>query len=212
MFYINSIYINHLLFSLKSNRIWAVHHNYLSYDPLHGDLNIAGQQFQWDDGIFSITLGNQGRDGFRTAFFHAMASTSEFMVSTRVLRNETAATRSYHGKDFQLAGNRGELSQSTMHEFHKKTGVLLYDEISTNSVGCYSTKKPITPVNHGLIHKDDQKMLYPADLMIDTEDNMWVMSNTMPRFIYSSLNPNEVNFRVWKANVYEAIKNTPCAF
>lgn len=141
-----------------------------------------------------------------------MASTSEFMVSTRVLRNQTAASRSYHGTDFQLAGNRGDLSQSTMHEFHKKTGVLFYDEISTNSVGCYSVKKPITPLNHGLIHRDDQKMIYPSDLMIDTEDNIWVMSNTMPRFIYASLNPNEENFRVWKSSVAEAIKNTPCAF
>lgn len=43
------------------------------------------------------------RDGFKTAYFHAMASTSEFAVSTQVLRNQSAAARSYHGQDFKVS-------------------------------------------------------------------------------------------------------------
>lgn len=30
-------------------------------------------RYQWDDGIFSITLGNRQPDGYRIAYFHAMA-------------------------------------------------------------------------------------------------------------------------------------------
>lgn len=58
--------------SLRQNRIWSFSHNYFHFDPLHGDFNIAGNEFQWDDGIFSITLGNVQPDGFRTAYFHPM--------------------------------------------------------------------------------------------------------------------------------------------
>lgn len=37
------------------------------------------------------------------AFYHAMASTSEFSVSTQILRNQSLASRSYHGDDFKVS-------------------------------------------------------------------------------------------------------------
>lgn len=61
-----------LFHSLRKNKIWSFSHNYFHFDPLHGDFNIAGNEFQWDDGIFSITLGALQQDGFRTAYFHPM--------------------------------------------------------------------------------------------------------------------------------------------
>lgn len=41
-------------------------------DPHYGDFDVAGVQFQWDDGIFSITLGNRQPDGYRDVYFHPM--------------------------------------------------------------------------------------------------------------------------------------------
>lgn len=89
-------------FSFRENTLWSFTHNTLSFDPLRGDFDVAGVQFEWNDGIFSITLSNRRSDGYKTAFFHAMASTSEFAVSTQVLRNQSLATRSYHGDDFRV--------------------------------------------------------------------------------------------------------------
>lgn len=77
---------------------------------MHGDFTIDGIPFQWDDGIFSITLGNRNSEGYRTAFFHPMASTSEFGVSTKVLQNEQNAGRDNHGNDFQVTDFRMLLS------------------------------------------------------------------------------------------------------
>lgn len=39
---------------------------------------------------------------------------------------------------------------------------------------------------------------------------MWMVTNTMQRFIYGKLDPNTYNFRIWKANVTEVIKGTVC--
>lgn len=64
---------------------------------------MAGVTYQWNDGIFSVTLSERNAGGFKTAYFHAMASTSEFAVSTAVLKNQTAATRSNHGTDFRVS-------------------------------------------------------------------------------------------------------------
>lgn len=66
--------------------------------------NVAGATYQWNDGIFSVTLSERNAEGVKTAYFHAMASTSEFAVSTAVLKNQTASTRSNHGTDFRVSG------------------------------------------------------------------------------------------------------------
>lgn len=39
---------------------------------------MVGIKYQWDDGIFSITLGNRQPDGYRIVYFHAMARWAQF--------------------------------------------------------------------------------------------------------------------------------------
>lgn len=73
IFILKKVLKNNVDYSFQRNRIWRFQHNYFHFDPLRGDLNVAGLQFQWDDGIFSITLGNRNPDGYRTAYFHPMA-------------------------------------------------------------------------------------------------------------------------------------------
>ncbi|XP_018803085.1 PREDICTED: L-dopachrome tautomerase yellow-f2-like [Bactrocera latifrons] len=199
------------VFSLNDNRMWAFSHNYFNFDPLGGDLQIGGQTFRWDDGIFSITLGSYAPDGYRTVYFHPMASNTEFEVDSSVLQNEANAARSDHGNDFRPLGSRGDNHQSTMHSYDQNSGIIFYAEIQRNGIGCWNTNKPFSAQNHGTVAQDAQRMIYPSDLTIDDEDNVWMMTNSMPIFIYSTLDPNVVNFRVWKQNVNEAAKNTVCA-
>uniref|UniRef100_A0A0A1X3L0 L-dopachrome isomerase n=1 Tax=Zeugodacus cucurbitae TaxID=28588 RepID=A0A0A1X3L0_ZEUCU len=199
------------VFSLKDKRMWGFSHNYFNFDPLGGDLHIGGQTFRWDDGIFSITLGPYAPDGYRNVYFHPMASNTEFVVDSSVLQNEANAARGDHGNDFRPLGSRGENHQSTMHSHDKQSDVIFYAEIQRNGVGCWNTNKPFSAQNHGTVAQDAQRMIYPSDLTIDDEGNIWVMTNSMPIFIYATLDPNVVNFRVWKQNVYEAAKNTVCA-
>lgn len=36
------------------------------------------------------------------------------------------------------------------------------------------------------------------------------MTNSMPLFIYASLNPNEYNFRVWRQSINDVVRGTDC--
>jgi len=198
------------VYSFAQDHIWSFAHNFFSFDPTQGDFNIAAQSFQWNDGIFSITLGAPNRDGYKTAYFHPMASTSEFAVSTQVLQNETAASRSNHGDDFKFLGNRGPNTQSTMHQFDPTTGVIFYSQIGLNGVSCWNTAKPFSEQNHALLVSDADRMIYPSDLNVDEDGVIWVMTNTMPLFIYSQLDPNQFNFRVWRQPAADAIRGTVC--
>lgn len=42
------------------------------------------------------------------------------------------------------------------------------------------------------------KNAFILDLKIDNEDNVWVISNSMPVFLYSTLNTEIMNFRIYK--------------
>ncbi|KAJ6628025.1 L-dopachrome tautomerase yellow-f2 [Pseudolycoriella hygida] len=199
-----------LVYSLKENHMWKFNHKYLQYDLELTKYSLDGFKYQWFDGVFSVALGNRQKDGYRTAYFHPMASTSEFAVNTKVLQNEKLSKRSDHGDDFKKIGERGNLSQSALHDFHQRSGIIFFSQIARNAVSCWNSQKPCTPENNVIVDQNDVTMNYPVDLNIDKEDNLWVLTNTLPRFIYGKLDKNEYNFRIWRTNVYEAIRGTEC--
>lgn len=198
------------VYSFVEDRMWTFTHNFFYLDPLHGDFNIAGQKFQWRDGVFSVTLGAYQADGNREAYFHAMASLNEYVVSTKVLKNATNAARGYHGDDFKFLGRRQEYGQSNMHAFDESTGVVFYAEVARNAVGCWNSGEEFSQEKHDIVLRDDEQMVYPSDLTVDDEGNVWVLSNRIPQFVYARLNESEYNFKVWKGKASEIIQKTKC--
>lgn len=91
-----------IVYSFRENKSWRVSHNYFYLENLAGEFSVAGLNFQWNDGVFSIALTEEKSDRSRDAYFHSMAGTHLYRVSTSVLKNESLATRSYHGSDFQV--------------------------------------------------------------------------------------------------------------
>lgn len=145
----------------------------------------------------------------RTVYFHALASTKEFSVPNTVLKNETFATStdSYHA--YTLLGDRGPKSQSTAEFYDAKTDVIFYTQINRDAIGCWNINKPFTPENQGLVDSDSDSLVFPNDLKIDNDGNLYVLSDRMPVFIYSSLKP-EYNYRILTGQTSKVISGTPC--
>ncbi|XP_035897050.1 L-dopachrome tautomerase yellow-f2-like [Anopheles stephensi] len=200
-----------VVYDYANRRAWRFLHNYFFLNPVEGDYNIQGINFAWDDGIFSIALGNPDPvTKFRTAYFHALSSNSEFTVSTEVLRNETASQRSWHGTDFKLLGYRGSKSQSSIHAFDRETGVIFFALIQQNAILCWDSNKPFAPQNMAIVYKNDRDIVYPNDLSIDQNGYVWFMTNSIIKLLYAQLNLDEFNFFVWRANIKQIIKGTVC--
>lgn len=53
-------------------------------------------------------------------------------------------------------------------------------------------------------------LMFLFEIQLDKENNLWVLTNTLPRFIYGKLDTNEYNFRIWRTNVFDAIRGTVC--
>ncbi|XP_050298512.1 protein yellow [Anthonomus grandis grandis] len=200
-----------IVYSWKQNRSWKVKHNYFHIKPTAGDMNVMGISFQWSDGIFGLALRPE-KDGFSTLFFHPLTSFDEFSVSTRILRDESLASNRSNYHEFKFLGGRGPKSQSGVSFLDKKTGVLFYALINLNAVACWRTTNPAyTMESQGRIYMNNVTMVFPNDIKVDSDGYLWVLSNKLPQFMYSSLDYNDVNFRIMSAKVSEAIKGTACA-
>jgi len=200
-----------VVYSFEANDSWRVKHNFFHFDPLKGDFNVGGVNFQWTDGVFGLALSAPKADGSRTVYFHALASTKEFSVPSTVLQNKTLATDPSSYFLFKLEGDRGDKTQASASDIDEKTGVMFLTQLNRDAVACWNPKKPLNPENLGLVAEDKEGLIFTNDLKVDSEQNLFILSDKMPVFIYRQLDPKQVNYRIFKVNVADAIKGTPCA-
>jgi len=199
-----------VVYSFRKDESWRVKHNFFHFDPLSGDYNVGGVNFQWTDGVFGMAVGRTKPDGSRSVYFHALSSTKEFEVPNYVLQNKTRATSPASYYDFKLLGERGPNGQSSAEYFDEKSNVLFYTQVNKDGVGCWNAGKSYTPDHQGLVDSDSDALVFPNDLKVDNEGNLYVLSDRMPVFLFSKLNPNEYNYRILKGKVSELIEGTPC--
>lgn len=172
-------------------------------------MTVGGVNFQWTDGVFSVALSKPKEDGYRTAFFHALASTKEFKVDTRTLQTKEADKRSYH--DFHLIGDRGDESQSSASFIQEDSGVMFYTQLQKDGVYCWNTNKDLVPENLVEIASDNDTMIFTNDLKVDTQGRLWVLTDRLPTFIYRGLGEDETNYHIFSGKVDEIIAGTNCA-
>lgn len=202
-----------VVYSWRHNASWRVKHHFFHFDPLSGSFNVEGIDYRSTDGVFSIALSPVQGDGYRSAYFHALSSTHEFLVSTRVLQNKTIAElpESYYA--YKVLGSRGPNTQASASDLDEKTGVLFYTQINRNGLGCWnsiSKAEDYGPDTNALIASDNVTMAYESDVKVDADGNVWMLSNRLAAFLERGLDKNEVNFRVFKANVGDLIKGSVC--
>lgn len=200
-----------VVYSWRMQESWRVSHNFFHPDPLSGDYEIGGIKFQWDDGLFGLALSKPMADGFATLYFHPLSSTNEFSVSTEVLRNKSAANLPENFKEFTILGSRGPNGQSGAAFLDQLTGVLFYALPNLNAVACWKTSnRAYTIKSQGRVFMSPVEMVFPNDVKVDDQDRLWVLSDRLQQFMYSTLNPDEVNFRILTAHVKDATENTAC--
>ncbi|KAL1450633.1 hypothetical protein WDU94_002973 [Cyamophila willieti] len=199
-----------IVYDLEKDESYKVTHHYFYFDPMSGNYNVGGLNFQWTDGVFGVALSPVQKDGYRTLYFHPLSSTKEFAVSTKILQNKTIASDSYY--EFKVLGTRGPNSQAGAASLDEKTGILFYSQINKNGVGCWNSyhAKEYSEDTNDLVGTDDKTLVFPSEVKVDKEDILWVVSDKMPVFTRRGFNQNEVNQRIFRTPVSEAVKGTKC--
>lgn len=127
-----------------------------------------------------------------------------------MLQNETHATSSKSYGDFSYVGDRGANGQSSAEFLDEKTNTLFYTQVNKDAINCWNADKPYNVETQGLVDSDSDSLVFPNDLKSDKDGNLWVLSDRMPLFIYSKLDPEQYNYRILVGNTTEIIAGTPC--
>lgn len=199
-----------VVYSWQQDKSWVFKHSFFEADPKGGEFNVSGVWFQWADGIFGMALAPMN-NGYSTLYFHPLSSSMEFSISTEALRDESLASMSEKFSGFRALGSRGNKGQSGVSFFDPSTGVLFYALPNLNAVACWRPQETFTKQQQGMIYMDNVTMVFPNDLKVDRDGNMWVLSDRLPTFLYSHLDPDDYNFRILTGSTAAAIKGTACA-
>lgn len=156
-----------------------------------------------------MALSSLQADGFRTLYFSPLASHREFSVSTKVLRDSTRLEESFH--DFSYFPEERAGNAHTTSRVMSETGIMLFNLIDQNAVGCWDSSTPYSPQNHGIVDRDDETLVFPADVKIDETNTVWVISDRMPVFLIAELDYTDINFRIFSAPLETLIQGTVCA-
>ncbi|KOC64617.1 Protein yellow [Habropoda laboriosa] len=199
-----------VVYSWKTDKSWLVKHHFFHPDPQGGEFNVSGISFHWTDGLFGISLAPTG-DGYSTMYFHPLSSSMEYSVSTKLLRDPERATSLDNFHEFYTLGSRGPNGQSSISFLDPNTGVLFYALTNLNAIACWKPRSMFTIQQQGFIYMDNVTMIFPNDMKIDQSGNIWVLSDRLPTFMYSHLDPEDYNFRILTGSAREAIKDTVCS-
>ncbi|KAH8283038.1 hypothetical protein KR054_011679 [Drosophila jambulina] len=199
-----------VVYSWKDQESWRVQHHYFHPDPMAGNFSINGIDFQWDDGLYGLTLSKPLESGYSTLYFHPLCSNMEFSVDTGILRNKTLATSPEIYREFKVLGSRGTNTQAGAEFLDPDTGVLFYTLPNLNEVACWRTATDFSHNSQSRIYMSNETLVFPSDVKVDDQKRLWVLSNQLPVFIYDELYAGSINFRILTASVKEAIENTAC--
>ncbi|XP_066588544.1 protein yellow-like [Prorops nasuta] len=192
-----------VVYSWATNDSWRINHNYFYFDPLYGDYNISGYNFQWTDGVFGLALSPPKANSYRTLYFHAMSGITEFQVSTEILRDEALAKgNNYYS--FAVSGSKGPKTQGTSSVIDQETGIDYFTQVNRNGIGCWDTAVTLDPTTFLLAAQDNETMVFPNDLVIDPlEKRLLVLSDNLPKFHYGGLDPTRNSYFITAAKLQD---------
>lgn len=156
-----------------------------------------------------MALGPRLVDGSRALFFSPLASHREFYVSTEILKDKNNVEGSY--QQFRSLNERAEGGHTTSRVIDEASGIMLFNLIDQNAVGCWNSQTDYNPSNHDIVDRDNVAMIFPADVKVDHDRQVWVISDRMPNFLIATLDANDINFRIFTAPFDFLLDGTVCS-
>lgn len=205
-----------LVYDHRNSRSWRISNNLFFPHPPHGTFHIKGDTFDLMDGILGLALSPLKQDGDRLLYFHALASKTENVVPTSIIRNYSlfrehsdSAPRSF--RSFAL-----ERSSQSAAQAIDRNGVLFFGLLSDLAIGCWNSKthSEYGSYNNDVVVVNPDTLQFPSGMKIISAKNgrqeLWVLTSSFQKFMVGTMSSNETNFRIQAGYVNELIRGTKC--
>ncbi len=94
--------------------------------------------------------------------------------------------------------------------FDEETGVLFYTLLCQDAIACWNTQNEYNTATQALIARDKETLSYTNDLKIDENGVLWAISDRLHEFIFKGQNFADINFRIFRIPVRDAVAGTTC--
>ncbi|XP_028043783.1 protein yellow-like isoform X2 [Bombyx mandarina] len=198
-----------IVFRDSDAAFWRFSHYSFYPEPLLSNYTLHGLNYQWSDGLFGMSLGKYHLSD-RPLYYHSMSGSLEFTVATSVIRDPSRVDNAV--SEFTLLGESrggdGQVSAAAVD----RNGVMFFNLISRDAIGCWDTRKPYTNDNLAIVAQNNRTMIFPNDLRMDHEvpQLAWVITNRLPFYQFNLIDPLDYNYRVIYFDPAEIVEKTVC--
>lgn len=202
-----------LIVDVLKNKSWKVTHRTFYPYPSRGVFSIAGDKFELMDGVIGLALSPYKPGGERNLFFHALASTTENVVSTRVLRNESYASNKQLDMDSIYVYPQERPTQSAAQAMDSN-GIMYFGMMSPPAIYCWNTATKFSPRNFHALAIDEETLQFASGvkIVINTrgEEELWVLTSSFQRVMTGTISSDRINYRIHTANLSTLLQKSGC--
>ncbi|XP_055679876.1 L-dopachrome tautomerase yellow-f2-like isoform X1 [Lutzomyia longipalpis] len=211
--YIANTFFSYLIvYDYKKDEFWLFDHE--TFKPVVAESHFVFEEtFKYDMplGLHNLVLGYPDKEGGRTAYYNDVASTAQYAVSTKILKNRRKSPINFNSKDFHIVGYRGCDHEPLKTVIDYTYGVMFNTEVQSNELRCWNMNKPLNPDNIGVISKSED-YTFPIQAFIDSRGYLWFGSTQIPILFASDepLDLSKFNSIIFRVKASDAIRGTVC--
>lgn len=203
-----------LVVDVARNRSWRITHRLMFPYPSRGTFTIDGQSFDLMDGILGMALSPLRNNGIdRDLYFHALASTTENVVPTSLLRNESYLHDS-NADPQSIKVFAEERPNQAAAEAMDRNGIMYFGLMEPPSIWCWNAATEFSPRNFHQLAVNRETLQFASGVKIVNnlkgEQELWVLTSSFQRVMTDTLSSNRINFRIHAEKIKALIENSPC--
>ncbi|CAG9584628.1 unnamed protein product [Danaus chrysippus] len=202
-----------LVVDVARDRSWRVTHRYFFPYPSHGSFTIDGESFDLMDGVLGMALSPYMPGADRFLYFHSLASTTENVVRTSVLRNDSFIHDS-NANPYSINEFPEERPNQSAAEAMDNNGVLYFGLMEPPGVFCWNSATEFSPKNFHQIAIDKETLQFSSGMKVVNnlkgEQELWVLTSSFQRVMTGTLSSDRINFRIHAEKIPTLLGHTAC--
>ncbi|XP_026331324.1 protein yellow-like isoform X2 [Hyposmocoma kahamanoa] len=197
------------------NRSWRLTHRLFYPFPTRAKVTVDGESFDLMDGVLGMALSPWRRNPDRFLYFHAFASTTENVVRTSVLKNDSfLADPNVDPKLIRVFPD--ERPNQAVAEAMDRKGIMYFGLMDPPSIWCWNSATEYNQRNFHQVAEDRETLQFASGVKVinnlKRKQELWVLTSSFQRVMTESLSSNRTNFRIHAGKIPVILAKSPCLF
>ncbi|XP_068631544.1 dopaminechrome tautomerase-like isoform X1 [Battus philenor] len=203
-----------LVLDVANDKSWRVTHRLAFPFPSKGTFTIEGESFDLMDGVLGMALSPYREGEDRYLYFHSLASTTENVVRTSVLRN-SSFLNDPNAPPQSMKVFPDERPNQSAAEAMDRDGIMYFGLMDPPSIWCWNSATEFSPRNFHEIDINRETLQFASGVKVVNnlkgEQELWILTCRFQKVMTGSIDRSEINFRVLAEKIPKLLKNSPCA-